>query len=97
MFERIVVGYAGDRAGRDAVVLASQLAAISGAELTVVFPYHPLFATVPASVAEERVRGELRRPPGRQHRARDGTLALEQRLVADPRTARAGGRSSRPS
>ena len=59
MFERIVVGYAGDRAGRDGVVLASQLAAMSGAELTVVFPYHPVFATVPASVAEERVRVEL--------------------------------------
>lgn len=59
MFERIVVGYAGDRAGRDAVVLASQLAAVSGAELTVVFPYHPLLATVTGSVAEERVRGEL--------------------------------------
>lgn len=60
MFEEIVVGYAGDRAGRDAVVLASQLAAVSGGQLTIAFPYHPLFATVPASVADERVHGELR-------------------------------------
>lgn len=70
MLERIVVGYAGDRAGRDAVVLASQLAAISGAGLTVVFPYHPLFATVPAGVAEERVRGEL-------DALLDGSIVLE--------------------
>lgn len=59
MFERIIVGYAGDRAGRDAVSLAARLAAVSSARLTVVFPYHPLFATVSGDVAEERVRGEL--------------------------------------
>lgn len=60
MFERLVVGYAGDRAGRDAVALATAIARATGAELTIVFPYHPLLSPVPASVAEERVRGELR-------------------------------------
>jgi nucleotide-binding universal stress UspA family protein len=59
MFERIVVGYAGDRAGRDGVVLASQLASMCGAELTIVFPYHPLLSTVPSDVAELRARGEV--------------------------------------
>jgi nucleotide-binding universal stress UspA family protein len=59
MFERILVGYAGDRAGRDAVVLAALLATPSGAELSVAYPYHPLLATIPADVAEERVRDEL--------------------------------------
>ncbi len=59
MFERIVAGYAGDRAGRDAVVLATQLALACGGQLSIVFPYHPLLSTVPADVAEERVRGEL--------------------------------------
>ena len=59
VFERIVVGYAGDRAGRDGVLLASRLAALTHASVTVAFPYHPLFATVPADVAEERARGEL--------------------------------------
>lgn len=54
------MGYAGDRAGRDAVALATRLALATGAAASVVFPYHPLLATVPASVAEERVRDELR-------------------------------------
>lgn len=59
MFERIVVGYAGDEAGRDGVVLASQLASMCGAELTIVFPYHPLLSTAPSDVAELRARGEV--------------------------------------
>jgi nucleotide-binding universal stress UspA family protein len=60
MFEKIVVGYAGDRAGRDAAVFAAQLAEALGSQLIVAFPYHPLFATVSATVAEECVRDELR-------------------------------------
>ena len=59
MFDRIVVGYAGDQAGRDAVKLAARLAAVLSSDLTIVFPYHPLFASVPGDVAEERVRGEV--------------------------------------
>jgi nucleotide-binding universal stress UspA family protein len=59
MFSRIVLGYAGDRAGRDAAVLAAELACRTGAKLTVAFPYHPLLAGVPAAVAEERLRSEL--------------------------------------
>ncbi len=60
MFKRILAAYAGDRAGRDAAMLASELAARFAGELTIAFPYHPLLATVSAGVAEERVRGELR-------------------------------------
>ncbi len=59
MLEGIVVGYAGDRAGRDGVVLAAQLAHVARAQLTVVFPYHPLCATIPGAVAEQQARGEL--------------------------------------
>src|ERR1700690_3376173 len=60
MFEKIVLGYAGDRAGRDAAVLAVVLAEALGSQLVVAFPYHPLLSTVSAEVAEERVRDELR-------------------------------------
>ncbi len=60
VFKRIVVGYAGDRAGRDGVVLASQLAGLTNAAMVVAFPYHPLFASVPADVAEQRAREDLR-------------------------------------
>lgn len=59
MFERIVVGYAGDEAGRDAVKLAGALAAALGASVTVVYPYSPLLCTVPADAAEQRIREEL--------------------------------------
>ncbi len=59
MFEKIVVGYASDRAGRDAVALAARLAALFEGRLTVVFPYQPLFSTVAADVVEERVRAEV--------------------------------------
>jgi nucleotide-binding universal stress UspA family protein len=58
MFEKIVVGYAGDQAGRDAVKLAARLAAVLSSHVTIVFPYHPLLASVPCEEAEERVRGE---------------------------------------
>ncbi len=59
MFRRILVGYAGDRAGRDGVLLASRLSQLTGASVSVAFPYHPLFATVPSAVAEQRARDEL--------------------------------------
>lgn len=59
MFEKIVVGYAGDQAGRDAVKLAGVLAAALGSSVTVVYPYSPLLSAVPADAAEQRIRGEL--------------------------------------
>jgi nucleotide-binding universal stress UspA family protein len=59
VFERIVVGYAGDEAGRDAVKLAGALAAVLGADVTVVYPYSPLLCAVPADAAEQRIREEL--------------------------------------
>jgi len=59
MFDRIVVGYAGDQAGRDAVRLAARIAAVLSSHVTVVFPYHPLLASVPGDIAEESVRGEV--------------------------------------
>jgi nucleotide-binding universal stress UspA family protein len=59
VFDRIVAGYAGDPAGQDAVTLAARLAALLGSALTVVFPYQPLFASVPGDIAEERVRDEV--------------------------------------
>lgn len=64
MLDRILVGYAGDRAGRDAVALALRLSAVAGGHVTIAFPYHPLLASVSAEVAEERVRDELRTLPG---------------------------------
>ena len=60
MFKRILVGYAGDRAGRDSVLLASRLSALAGVAVSVAFPYHPLFAAVSGDVAERRAREELR-------------------------------------
>jgi nucleotide-binding universal stress UspA family protein len=59
VFERIVVGYAGDEAGRDAVKLAGMLAAALSANLTVVYPYSPLLCAVSADAAEQRIREEL--------------------------------------
>ncbi len=59
MFKRILFGYAGDRAGRDAAVLAEQLAGLCASKLSVAFPYHPMLATVPGEVSEQRVRDEL--------------------------------------
>lgn len=59
MFEKIVVGYAGDEAGRDAVKLAGALAAALGSSVTVVYPYSPLLSAVPADAAEQRIREEL--------------------------------------
>lgn len=59
MFDSIVVGYAGDQAGRDGVKLAAGLAAVLGSRVTIVFPYHPLLASVPGDQAEQHVRGEV--------------------------------------
>jgi nucleotide-binding universal stress UspA family protein len=59
MFEKIVVGYAGDQAGRDAVKLAARLAAVLSSHVTIVFPYHPLLTSIPCEQTEERVRGEV--------------------------------------
>lgn len=58
MFERIVVGYAGDEPGRDAVTLAMALAGLN-ADMTVVYPYNPLLSAGSAAEVEQRVRGEL--------------------------------------
>lgn len=73
MLERVLVGYAGDRAGRDAVALAARLAAIEGGSLTIAFPYHPLLASVTAEVAEERIRGELQAMLGEDPRVREAS------------------------
>jgi nucleotide-binding universal stress UspA family protein len=59
VFDRIVAGYAGDQAGKDAVRLAASLAVLFGSDLTIVFPYQPLLASVSGDVAEERVRQEV--------------------------------------
>lgn len=59
MFERIVVGYAGEESGRDAVKLAVALAAGLNAGITVVYPYNPLLSAGPAAEVEQRVREEL--------------------------------------
>lgn len=54
-----MVGYAGDRAGRDAVKLAGALAAPVGGQLVVVFPYHPLFASRDAEEVQRQVAAEV--------------------------------------
>ncbi|MHB8233148.1 MAG: universal stress protein, partial [Solirubrobacteraceae bacterium] len=73
MFNKIVVGYAQDQAGEDAVCLAARIAALLNSDWTVVFPYQPLLSTVPADALEERVRADVEaltrdvdglRPPG---------------------------------
>jgi nucleotide-binding universal stress UspA family protein len=59
LFDRIVVGYTDDQAGRDAVRLAGQLAAPLHSRMTVVFPYHPLLSSKTAAEAEKRVQSEV--------------------------------------
>jgi nucleotide-binding universal stress UspA family protein len=61
VLEKIVVGYAGDRAGRDAVALAGRIAAAVKGGLTIVFPYHPLLARETSEQVQERVQAEVRR------------------------------------
>jgi nucleotide-binding universal stress UspA family protein len=60
VFETIVVGYAGDEAGRDAVKLAVALAAGMNARVTIVYPYSPLLSAAPADEVEQHIREELR-------------------------------------
>ncbi len=60
MYKKILVGFAGDEAGRDGAALASRLAEILGAQLLVAFPYHPLISAVSAENAERLVRSDLR-------------------------------------
>jgi nucleotide-binding universal stress UspA family protein len=60
MLKRIVVGYAGDEAGRDAVKLGVELAVVLDSAVTIVYPYHPLLAPLPAEIAEARVKEELK-------------------------------------
>lgn len=57
MFKRVVVGHAGDQAGRDAITLGTKLAAADGS-ITIVYPYHPLLARIPAQTIETRIREE---------------------------------------
>ncbi|HTQ69027.1 MAG TPA: universal stress protein [Solirubrobacteraceae bacterium] len=59
MFKKVVVGYASDGAGRDAVKLAGAFATAVGASVTIVYPYSPLLSVIPAETAEERVREEV--------------------------------------
>lgn len=59
MLEKIVVGYAGDQAGRDAIALAHELACSVNGRLTVVFPYHPLLARQASEETQERIRAEV--------------------------------------
>jgi nucleotide-binding universal stress UspA family protein len=59
LFDRILVGYLSDRAGRDAVALAAQLRSLLAGKLTVLFPYHPLLSSTTAQEAEARVAQEV--------------------------------------
>jgi nucleotide-binding universal stress UspA family protein len=59
MLEKIVVGYAGDQAGRDAIALAAQLATATGGQLTLVFPYRPLFTRATCEEIQTRVEAEV--------------------------------------
>ena len=88
--EKILVGYAGDEAGRDAVTLTAQIAAALGSEITVVYPYSPLLSSVPADAAEERVREEVRAVVPDSQSVGAGDLSLEWLIVADPRLAQHG-------
>jgi nucleotide-binding universal stress UspA family protein len=60
VFNKIVVGYAEDRAGKDAICLAAKLAVLFDSEWTVVFPYQPLLCAVPADVVQQRSREAVR-------------------------------------
>lgn len=59
MLEKIVVGYAGEKAGRDALALAAQLAASTGGRITLVFPYRPLFTRETCEEVQARVEAEV--------------------------------------
>jgi len=59
MFEKVLVGYAGEPAGHDAIVLAAWLARAANARLTVVFPYRPLLARETSEQAQVRIEAEV--------------------------------------
>lgn len=59
MLDKIVVGYAGDQAGRDAVTLAGEIAALTGGHITVAFPYHPALARETSEEAQERMSAQV--------------------------------------
>jgi nucleotide-binding universal stress UspA family protein len=59
MFDKIVVGYASDQAGRDAVSLAADLAATLRSQLTVVYPDRPLSAATPPATFDAAVRRDV--------------------------------------
>jgi nucleotide-binding universal stress UspA family protein len=59
VFEKIVIGYAGDQAGKDAVRLGATLASLLGSASTIVFPYQPLLSSGSADVVEARIREEV--------------------------------------
>jgi hypothetical protein len=59
LFTKIVLGYASDQAGGDAVRFGSRLAAVLRCQAIVVFPFHPLLSGVTSEVAEQRVREEV--------------------------------------
>jgi nucleotide-binding universal stress UspA family protein len=67
VLEKIVVGYAGEKAGRDAMTLAGELAALLDGEVTVVFPYHPVLAREASEEVESGVRAQAQAllPSGR--------------------------------
>jgi nucleotide-binding universal stress UspA family protein len=59
VLEKIVVGYAGDGAGRDAVALGAEIATATGGGLTVVFPYRPPFSRETSEQVQARVEAEV--------------------------------------
>jgi nucleotide-binding universal stress UspA family protein len=59
VFTKILLGYASDQAGRDAVRFGSRLAAVLRGQAIVVFPFRPLLSRVTSEVAEQRVRQEV--------------------------------------
>jgi nucleotide-binding universal stress UspA family protein len=59
VLEKIVVGYAADQAGRDAVTLAGEIAALTGGQITIAFPYHPALSRETSEEAEQRVAAQV--------------------------------------
>lgn len=59
MLAKIVVGYAGDQAGRNAVALGVQITQATHGKLTVVFPYRPLFTRETCEQVQARVEAEV--------------------------------------
>jgi nucleotide-binding universal stress UspA family protein len=59
VFSKLLLGYASDQAGRDAVRFGSRLGGVLRCQTIVVFPFHPLLSGVTFEVAEQRVREEV--------------------------------------